>query len=110
MSRFTLPRTEARCFQDLPQDSETLDNHRLGMNSWAKPREDPLKWVRGATGFNRFSAGNFSSRRCRENSGELLETSALLFILKLQTFEARSEAGNLPAFGFSKFGAKIKGE
>ena len=41
------------------------------MSSWAKPNENPLKWVRSTTGFNRFSleiAGDFNPRR----SGVLL--------------------------------------
>ena len=52
--------------QELPQNSEGLENHRPGMNSRATSGENPLRWVRGATGFNRFSfdvAVDFNPRR-----------------------------------------------
>ena len=52
--------------QELPQNSEETEDLRPGMNSWAAPRENPLKWVGNTTGFNRFSfdvAEDFNPRR-----------------------------------------------
>ena len=57
---------DAREGWELPQNSEESENHCPGRRSRAKPRENPLKWVRSTTGFNRFSvdvAEDFNPRR-----------------------------------------------